>query len=85
VARNPTRESYLTTSAEPTSLDTSFTACCSSASVSTESRLGVIQEGAFADLLVLDGNPLEDINVLAEPDNHLQFIMKQGRIYYDRL
>jgi hypothetical protein len=30
-------------------------------------------------------NPLEDINLLAEPDNHLQFIMKQGRIYHDRL
>jgi hypothetical protein len=30
-------------------------------------------------------NPLEDMNLLAEPDNHLQFIMKQGRIYHDRL
>jgi cytosine/adenosine deaminase-related metal-dependent hydrolase len=50
-----------------------------------EGKIGAIQEGAFADLLVLDGNPLEDINVLAEPDRHLQFIMKQGRVYRDRL
>src|SRR4029077_18322843 len=30
-------------------------------------RLGVVEEGALADLLVVDGNPLEDINLIADP------------------
>ena len=45
-----------------------------------DGQIGVIAPGAFADLLVLDGNPLEDINVLAEPNQHLTTVMKSGRI-----
>jgi imidazolonepropionase-like amidohydrolase len=48
-----------------------------------EGRLGVIAPRAYADLLLLDGNPLEDINVLAEPAAHLHLIMKGGEIYRD--
>lgn len=47
-----------------------------------EGRLGTVAPGAFADLLVVDGNPLEDIAVL-ERAAHLKLIMKGGRIMVD--
>jgi imidazolonepropionase-like amidohydrolase len=45
-----------------------------------EGPLGVIEPGAYADLLVIDGNPLEDLTVLRNRDN-LKVIMKDGKIY----
>jgi imidazolonepropionase-like amidohydrolase len=50
-----------------------------------EGRVGVIAPGAYADLLVLDANPLDDINVLAEPEQHVNLIMKGGKLYRDTL
>lgn len=43
-----------------------------------QGELGVIQPGAMADLLVVDGNPLEDINLLLGQGAHLKAIMKDG-------
>jgi len=43
-------------------------------------RVGVIEPGAMADLLVVDGNPLEDIRVLEEPEKTLRVIVKDGRV-----
>ena len=42
-------------------------------------ELGCIQAGAFADLLVVDGNPLQDLGLLQEQGRHLAYIMKGGR------
>lgn len=42
--------------------------------------LGVVEEGALADLLLVDGDPLTNIDLLADPEN-LDVIMKDGRIY----
>jgi imidazolonepropionase-like amidohydrolase len=50
-----------------------------------EGQVGVIAAGAYADLLVVDGNPLENITLLANPEQHLQLVMKSGRIYRDEL
>lgn len=44
-------------------------------------KLGVVEQGALADLLVVDGNPLEDINLVADPANKFLVIMKNGIIY----
>jgi imidazolonepropionase-like amidohydrolase len=44
-------------------------------------KLGVIEEGAYADLLLVNGNPLEDISILTRPDENLALIMKDGKIY----
>jgi len=44
-------------------------------------RLGVIREGAVADLLVVDGNPLEDISLLARNGDALAVIMQDGRFH----
>ncbi|MEX0643507.1 MAG: amidohydrolase family protein [Pirellulales bacterium] len=44
-------------------------------------KLGVVEEGAMADLLLVDGNPLEDINLVADPAKNFVVIMKDGKIY----
>ena len=48
-------------------------------------RLGVIEEGAYADILLIDGNPLEDISILAAPEENLTLIMKDGKIVKNAL
>ena len=47
-------------------------------------RIGVIEAGAFADMLLIDGNPLEDISLIADPDN-MAVIMKDGRFFKNTL
>jgi len=42
--------------------------------------LGVIEEGAIADVLLINGNPLEDITLVARPETSMQVIMKGGEI-----
>lgn len=44
-------------------------------------KLGVIEEGALADLLLVEGNPLENISLIADPDKNFVLIMKDGQIY----
>ena len=48
-------------------------------------KLGVIEAGALADILVLDGNPLEDISLIADPDANMKLIIKDGRIHKNSL
>jgi imidazolonepropionase-like amidohydrolase len=50
-----------------------------------EGELGVVAPGALADLLVIDGNPLDDIRVLTTPDQTLKLIMKQGTVHKNEL
>jgi imidazolonepropionase-like amidohydrolase len=50
-----------------------------------EGELGVVAPGALADLLVIDGNPLDDIRVLTTPEQTLKLIMKQGTVYKNEL
>ena len=44
-------------------------------------KLGVVEQGALADLILVDGNPLENINLVADPDQSFLVIMKDGRAY----
>ena len=46
-----------------------------------QGALGVIQEGAYADLILVDGNPLEDIDLIADPHENFDLIMKDGVIF----
>src|SRR5215467_7358787 len=48
-------------------------------------RLGVIEPGAFADLLLVDGNPLADIHLVEDPAKNFLVIMKDGKIYKNTL
>lgn len=62
-----------------------------------EAKLGVVEEGAYADVLVVDGNPLEDLSVIGAHDKWLdaqpreagretiRVIMKDGKIYKNTL
>jgi imidazolonepropionase-like amidohydrolase len=53
--------------------------------VRLEGQVGTVAAGAYADLLIVDGNPLENIAVLTDPEQHLKLVMKGGRMYRDRL
>lgn len=70
---------------QATSINASLLAMCGKRNPYQDGALGVIKEGAYADLLIYDGNPLTDINVIANFKQHLKFIMKNGKIYKDEL
>jgi imidazolonepropionase-like amidohydrolase len=48
-------------------------------------KLGVVEQSALADLLLVDGNPLENIDLIADPDRNFLVIMKDGKIYKNTL
>jgi imidazolonepropionase-like amidohydrolase len=48
-------------------------------------KLGRIVPGAFADVLVVDGNPLRSINCLLGQGEHIPFVMKGGHVHFDEL
>jgi imidazolonepropionase-like amidohydrolase len=48
-------------------------------------KLGVVEEGALADLLLVDGNPIADIKLVADPSKNFLIIMKDGKIYKNTL
>jgi len=48
-------------------------------------KLGVIEEGALADLLLVDGNPIEDMKLIEDPAKNFVVIMKDGKIYKNTL
>lgn len=48
-------------------------------------KLGVVEEGALADLLLVDGDPTENIKLLENPDKNLVLIMKDGKIFKNTL
>jgi imidazolonepropionase-like amidohydrolase len=46
-----------------------------------EGKLGVIEEGAYADMILVDGNPLKDINLMVDYEKNFVVIIKDGKIY----
>jgi imidazolonepropionase-like amidohydrolase len=48
-------------------------------------RLGVVEEGALADLLLVDGNPIDNIRLIEDPAKNFLVIMKGGKIYKNLL
>jgi imidazolonepropionase-like amidohydrolase len=48
-------------------------------------KLGVLEEGALADLLLVDGNPLENVQLIENPAKNFLVIMKDGTIYKNTL
>jgi imidazolonepropionase-like amidohydrolase len=47
--------------------------------------LGVIEEGAYADLVLVDGNPLKNLDLVGDPESNFDLIMKDGVIYKNAL
>ena len=48
-------------------------------------EIGIVAPGARADLLVIDGNPLDDIGLMQDPDRNFKAIMKGGVFYKNEL
>jgi imidazolonepropionase-like amidohydrolase len=48
-------------------------------------KLGVVEEGAFADLLLVDGDPVANISLLNDPDKNFLVIIKDGKVYKNLL
>jgi imidazolonepropionase-like amidohydrolase len=46
-----------------------------------DAKPGVVEKGAHADILVWDGNPLDDLRMVETPERSLSVIIKGGRIY----
>jgi len=40
-----------------------------------------VKEGALADLILVNGNPLKDLDLVVDPDKNFAVIMKDGKIY----
>lgn len=49
-----------------------------------QGELGRVKEGFIADLLVLNANPLDDIEVLDRPQKHLLAVIKDGKVLHSR-
>ena len=48
-------------------------------------KLGVVEEGALADLILVDGDPIENLKLIADPEKNFVVIMKDGRIVKNTL
>ncbi|HQU67511.1 MAG TPA: amidohydrolase family protein [Albidovulum sp.] len=48
-------------------------------------KLGVIEKGAYADMLLVDGDPTTDFGFVADPDTNFRIIMKGGTVYKNTL
>ena len=51
-----------------------------SGKLNSHGMFGEIREGWVADLLLINGEPLEDISILEQPEKALAMIMKKGEI-----
>ncbi|WP_158891046.1 metal-dependent hydrolase family protein [Amycolatopsis anabasis] len=47
-------------------------------------EIGTLAIGALADLIIVDGNPLDDLGVLADPETHLRAVIQSGEVTVDR-
>ena len=50
-----------------------------------QGKIGVIAPGAYADLLVVDGDPIKKLELLTGQGENLSVIMKAGRFHKNRL
>ena len=50
-----------------------------------EGKLGTLKAGAYADLLLIDGDPLKNLGLFQEQGKHLAAIMKGGRFHKNQL
>lgn len=50
-----------------------------------QGKLGIIEEGALADLLLVNGNPVENLELITDPEYNFLIIMKDGKIYKNNI
>lgn len=68
-----------------TSANAELLALCGVRNPYTAGKLGIIEQGAYADLLLVDGNPLKNIKLIEDPEKNFLIIMKDGIIYKNRV
>lgn len=49
--------------------------------LNADSWLGTVETGKMADLIVVDGNPLQDITLFEQAQDKVQLVVKGGRVY----
>ena len=54
-------------------------------SVYFEGPVGVIERGAYADIILVNGNPLENLDLVADPHKNFDVIMKNGQIFKNNI
>jgi imidazolonepropionase-like amidohydrolase len=50
-----------------------------------EGKLGVLEEGAYADMILVDGNPLKNLDLMEDYERNFVLIMKDGIVYKNSL
>ena len=50
-----------------------------------DGKIGVVEEGALADLLLVEGDPIANIKLIEDPGKNFKVIMKDGRVYKNTL
>ncbi len=68
-----------------TSLNAELLALSGKRSPYREGKLGVIDKNAYADMIIVKGDPTKDVTLLAHPEKNIVLIMKDGNIYKNRL
>lgn len=68
-----------------TSNNAELLAMCGKRNPYQAGKLGEISKGAYADLIIVDGNPLENLKLIEDPENNFKVIMKNGVIYKNTL
>lgn len=68
-----------------TSNNAELLAMCGKRNPYQAGKLGEISQGAYADLIIVDGNPLENLKLIEDPENNFKVIMKNGVIYKNTL
>jgi len=53
--------------------------------VRQDGKLGIVEPGAYADLIVVDGDPLKNLGLFQDQGEHLSVIMQGGRFHKNRL
>jgi hypothetical protein len=48
-------------------------------------KLGVVEEGAYADVILVDGDPLANLDIVADPAKNFVVIMEDGKVYKNTL
>jgi imidazolonepropionase-like amidohydrolase len=64
-----------------TSTNAELLMLCNERNPYPDGPLGVIKEGAYADMILVEGNPLENIDLVADAEKNFVVIMKDGKIY----
>ena len=50
-----------------------------------EGQIGELVAGAWADLLIVDGDPTQELSMLTRPDTGIRLVMQAGRVVVDRM